>query len=143
MLGSACAKNPGNWQPNRQHIAKRHHFGQAVVSEFWAKWIELCAPALVTRYKRTEPTRNLQLGDTVLIADKSPIKGDYSLEMINKVFVGDDGKVRRALIKYKNYKVGERDHEYTRCEEVVLSPNVHHLALVVPVEYDQEKQDED
>ena len=63
--------------------------------------------------------------------------------MISKVFVGNDGKVRRALIKYKNYKVGERDHEYTRCEEVVLSRSVHRLALVVPVEYDQEKQDED
>ncbi|CAB3987548.1 Hypothetical predicted protein [Paramuricea clavata] len=143
LSGRACAKNPGNWQPTRQHIAKRYHFVQAVVSEFWAKWIELCAPALVTRYKWTEPTRNLRPGDIVLIADKSPIKGDYRLGMINEVVAGNDGKVRRALVKYKNYKVGERDHEYTGREEVVVSRSVHRLALLVPVEYDQEKQEED
>ena len=79
----------------------------------------------------------------VLIADKSPIKGDYGLGMINEVVAGNDGKVRRALVKYKNYKVGERDHEYTGREEVVVSRSVHRLALLVPVEYDQEKQEED
>ena len=79
----------------------------------------------------------------VLIADKSPIKGDYRLGMINEVVAGNDGKVRRALVKYKNYKVGERDHEYTGREEVVVSRSVHRLALLVPVEYDHEKQEED
>jgi hypothetical protein len=47
------------------------------------------------------------------------------------------------LVKYKNYKVGERDHEYTGREEVVVSRSVHRLALLVPVEYDKEKQEED
>ena len=79
----------------------------------------------------------------VLIADKSPIKGDYRLGMINEVVAGNDGKVRRALVKYKNYKLGERDHEYTGREEVVVSRSVHRLALLVPVEYDKEKQEED
>ena len=79
----------------------------------------------------------------VLIADKSPIKGDYRLGMINEVVAGNDGKVRRALVKYKNYKVGERDREYTGREEVVVSRSVHRLALLVPVEYDKEKQEED
>ena len=51
-------------------------------------------------------------------------------------------RVRQALVKYKNYKVGERDHEYTGCEELAVSRSVHRLARVVPVEYDQEKQDE-
>jgi hypothetical protein len=41
--------------------------------------------------------------------------------MINEVVAGNDGKVRRALAKYKKYKVGERDHEYTEREEVVVS----------------------
>ena len=63
--------------------------------------------------------------------------------MISEVFVGNDGEVRQALVKYKNYKVGERDHEYTGCEEVVVFRSVYRLALVVPVEYDQEKQEED
>jgi hypothetical protein len=59
----------------------------------------------VTRYKWTEPTRNLRPGDIVLIADKSPIKGDYRLGMINEVVAGNDAKVRRALVKYKTTKL--------------------------------------
>ena len=139
LLGRACAKNPGNWQPNKQHITSRYRLVQTVMNEFWAKWIELCAPALVTRHKWTNPTCNLSPGAVVLIADKSPIKGDYRLEMIKEVVTSKDGKVRRALVKYKNFKVGERNHEYTACEEVVVSRSVHRLALLVPVEYDQAK----
>ena len=48
-----------------------------------------------------------------------------------------NGKVRSALVKYKNYKAGERNHEYTAGEEVVVSRSVHRLAFLVPVECDK------
>ena len=54
-----------------------------------------------------------------------------------------NGKVRSALVKYKNYKAGERNHEYTAGEEVVVSRSVHRLAFLVPVECDQEKLEAD
>ena len=82
-------------------------------------------------------------GDVVLIADKSSLKGDYRLGIVQEVRPSKHGKVRSALVKYKNYKVGERNHEYTAGEEVVVSCSVHRLALLVPVEYDQEKLEAD
>ena len=143
LLGRACAKNPGNWQPDRQNISNRYHLVQAAVNEFWNKWIELCAPTLMTSYKWTTPTRSVRLVDVVLIADKTSLKGDYRLGIIQEVRSSKDGKVRSALVKYKNYKAGERNHEYTAGEEVVVSRSVHRLALLVPVEYDQEKLETD
>ena len=37
LLGHACAKNPGNWHPTRQHITSRYCLDQTVMNEFWAK----------------------------------------------------------------------------------------------------------
>ena len=84
LLGRACAKNPGEWQPSRQNIANRYHLVQATVNDFWSKWIELCAPALVSSYKWTTPSRSVRNGDVVLIADKSSLKGDYRLGIVQE-----------------------------------------------------------
>ena len=67
LLGRACAKNPGNWQPDRQNISNRYHLVQVAVNEFWNKWIELCAPTLMTSYKWTTPSRSVRPGNAVLI----------------------------------------------------------------------------
>jgi hypothetical protein len=134
LLRRACAKNPGNWEPHRQSITNRYHLVQAVVNEFWSKWIELCAPTLVNSYKWTTPSRNVRPGDVVLIADKNSLKGDYRLGIIQEVRPSKDVKVRSASVKYKNYKAGE---------EVVVSRSIHRLALLVPVEFDQKKLETD
>ena len=106
------------------------------MNEFWNKWIELCAPTLKTSYKWITQSRSARPGDVVLRADKTSLKEGYRLGIIQKVRSSKDGKVRSALVKYKNYKAGERNHEYTTGEEVVVSRSVHRLALLVPVEYD-------
>ncbi|CAB4041179.1 Hypothetical predicted protein, partial [Paramuricea clavata] len=51
LLGRATAKNPGGWQPNGNNPGKRYHVVQIVTDEFWKKWTELYAPALVIRRK--------------------------------------------------------------------------------------------
>jgi hypothetical protein len=58
LLGRATAKNPGGWQPNSNNPGKRYHAVQIVTDEFWKKWTELYAPALVIRRKwNTVPRR--------------------------------------------------------------------------------------
>ena len=143
LLGRASAKNPGNWQPDGQNLTNRYYLVQATVNEFWSRWIELCAPTLLASYKWTTAHRSVKTGDVVLIADKNSLKGDYRLGIIQEVHPSKDGKVRKALVKYKNYKVGERSHEHTNGEEVVVSRTVHRLALLVPVDYDQKKLEAD
>lgn len=70
-------------------------------------------------------------------------EGEYRLGIIKEVFLGKDGKVRRALVMYKNYKVGQKAQEYTSSEGVIVSRSVQRLALLVPVEYDQVKLESD
>lgn len=67
----------------------------------------------------------------------------YRLGIIQEVRSSKNEKLRSALVKYKNYKAGERNHEYTAGEEVVVSQSVHRLALLVTVKYGQEKIEAD
>ena len=143
LLGRASAKNPGNWQPDGQNLTNRYYLVQATVNEFWSRWIQLCAPTLLASYKWTTAHGSVETGYVVLIADKNSSKGDYCLGIIQEVHPSKDGKVRKALVKYKNYKVGERSHEHTNGEEVVVSRSIHRLALLVPVDYDQKKLEAD
>ena len=45
----------------------------------------------------------------------------YRLGIIQEARSSKNEKLRSALVKYKNYKAGERNHEYTAGEEVVVS----------------------
>ena len=101
LLGRACAKNPGNWQPDRQNISNPYHLVQAAVNEFCSKRIELYAPTLMTSYKWTTPSRSLR-------PERTSLKGDYRLGITQEVRSRKCGNVRSALVKYKNYKAGER-----------------------------------
>ena len=59
-------------------------------------------------------------------------------------YPGRDGKVRRASVKWRNFRVGERMQEYKGVSEAVTaSRSVQHLALLVPDNYGPEKDDMD
>ena len=79
-------------------------------------------------------SQNLQVGDIVVVADSDSYKGDYHLGRIVEVHPGEDKRVRRVSLAYKNYKVGEKTYEYKGCKDTVVSRSVHRLALLVPME---------
>ena len=133
LLGRATAKNPGGWQPCSRDPRKRHHVVQTVVDEFWKKWTQLYAPALVVRRKWNTANRNLCPGDVVIIADRNTMRGEYRLGLVQEVFPGKDNKVRRATVMYKNFRVGEKIQTYKgHNEAVVVSRSAQRLALLVP-----------
>ena len=96
--------------------------------------LELYAPALVVQRKWHTATRNLCPGDVVIVADKNTLRGDYRLALVQDVFPGEDGKVRKVTVKYKSYRTGEKVHEYRGARDTVVSRAVQRLALVVPVD---------
>ncbi|CAB4001319.1 Hypothetical predicted protein [Paramuricea clavata] len=131
LLGRATAKNPGGWQPNGNNSGKHYHVVQIVTDEFWKKWTELYAPALVIHRKWNTANRNLRPGDVVIIADRNTLRGDYRL----------DGKVRRVNVMYKNFQIGEK---VQKCkghnEAVIVSRSAQRLSLLVPVDMDQDQE---
>ena len=105
-----------------------------MVEDFWKRWTELYAPALVVQRKWHTATRNLCPGDVVIVADKNTLRGDYRLALVQDVFPGEDGKVRKVTVKYKSYRTGEKVHEYRGARDTVVSRAVQRLALLVPVD---------
>ncbi|CAB4008383.1 Hypothetical predicted protein [Paramuricea clavata] len=87
--------------------------------------------SLVVRRKWHVNTRNLRPGDVVMIADKNVMRGEYRLGVVKEVFPDQDGKVRRVLITYKNFRVGSRRQDYGISEAVTVSRSVQRLALLV------------
>ena len=90
-------------------------------------------PALVTYYKWHAQSRNLEVGDVVLVVKESSIKGEYRLARVKKTFPDDKGVVRKVTIAYKNYRVGEKLVEYKGVKDQECTRSVQRLALVVPV----------
>ncbi|KAL9987899.1 hypothetical protein ACROYT_G002279 [Oculina patagonica] len=97
LLGRATASNPMGWQPCDTSIVTRYHLVQSVVEDFWKRWTELYAPALVVHRKWHTATRNLRPGDVVIVADKNTLRGDYRLALVKDVFPGGDGQGWGAL----------------------------------------------
>ena len=145
LLGRATSKNPGMWQPyTRGHNPKnRYHLVQSTIDDFWGKWIQLYAPTLVIQRKWNVHTRNLRLGDVVIVADRNVLRGEYRLGIVKEVFPDADGKVRRVLVTYKNFRVGNIGQKYYGVSDTVtVSRSVHRLALLVPVNYSKNEDDD-
>ena len=72
--------------------------GRGLNTEFWRRWIREYLPSLQARQKWTEKSRNLRVGEMVLIADPSVPRGSWPLARVTRVFPGDDGLVRVAEV---------------------------------------------
>ena len=136
LLGRATAKNPGNWQSHIPKLEDRFHVVRAIIESFWEKWVDLCAPALVVHKKWRTSERNLVPGDVVIVVDKSTHRGEYRLALVKEVFPGQDGKVSKALLTYKNYKVGENVQKYLGAPDTCIIRSVQRLILLVPAQID-------
>ena len=54
-------------------------------------------------YKWKTTTRNLRPGDVVNVADKNTLRGEYRLGLVYELFPGQDERVRRVSVMYKNF----------------------------------------
>jgi len=124
--------HPTLWGGNhmKQHC-HRYHLVQYVVEDFWKRWTELCAPALVVQRKWYTARRNLRSGNVMIVADKNTLRGDYCLALVKDVFPGEDGKVRKLTVQSKSYRTGERVHEHMGARDTVVSRAVQRIALLV------------
>ncbi len=70
----------------------------------------------------------------IIVADKNVLRGEYRLGVVREVFPDRDGKVRRVLVTYKNFRDGNNPCCYGTSEAVTVSTSVQRLALIVPKE---------
>ena len=116
------------------HLKKSDRFQliQQITMDFWTRWTEEVTPESIVRQRWHETGRNIQVGDVVLIHEKSPIKGKYKLGLVESVKVSHDGLVRSCAVGYRTGK--DSSAKYSSGKKVTVTRSVQRLTLLLPVE---------
>lgn len=131
ILGRASTKvPPGSWS-SKECFKVRWKFVQQVIDSFWNRWIRDFFSTLIVRPKWHSTTRNLQVGDIVMVQDSNMIRGQWRLTQVCEAKAGKDGKVRDVELRYKVLESGCR---YNGCTDSIIRRSVHRLVVILPVE---------
>lgn len=99
LLG--CPSNtqtPGDISNRELCSRKQWRVSQQLKDRFWRRWIQEYLPDLTRRTKWFKETKNLKIGDLVLICDNKLTSTDWRRGRIVDVFPGPDGRVRNAKV---------------------------------------------
>lgn len=80
-------------------LLKRWQLCQKLTRHFWQRWSKEYLLSLRRFYKWHHPQRNLQPGDVVILREDGLQNSCWPLARVTKVFPGDDGLVRAAIVK--------------------------------------------
>jgi len=72
---------------------------QYLADVFWKRWIKEYLPSLQLRQKWIQPSRNIDIGDVVLIVDYSVPRNTWTLARVVECFPGEDGLVRSVRVR--------------------------------------------
>ena len=100
-------------------LLRRWQLCQSLVQHFWKRWSTEYLSQIGKFYKWQYPTRNVQVGDLVVIKEDAPLRNRWPLARVLTVYPGKDDLVRVAEVKTV-------DGKYTR-------PTTK-LAVIMPVE---------
>ncbi|XP_059830324.1 uncharacterized protein LOC132396632 [Hypanus sabinus] len=89
---------PGDFS-DKDLYTKQWRQVQALANQFWPRWRQKYLPSLQQRRKWTEPRRNLQVGDLVLLRDKQITRNSWPMARITATFPSEDGHVRKIELK--------------------------------------------
>ena len=93
---------------DRNHLRRDYRLNVALANRFWKDWVAFYLPTLQGRYKWRETSKNLQIGDLVLVGDSANIseRGKYCVGRVAEVFPqmhNGNPIVRRAKIAVTEY----------------------------------------
>ncbi|XP_059810833.1 plectin-like [Hypanus sabinus] len=89
---------PGDFS-DKDLYTKQWRQVQALANQFWPRWRQKYLPLLQQRQKWTEPHRNLQVEDLVLLRDKQAARNSWPTARITATFPSGDGHVRKIELK--------------------------------------------
>lgn len=72
---------------------------QQLIDMLWKRWLLEYLPNQIERQKWTRLTRNVAVGDVVLIVDLQAPRGQWATGVVSEVFKGGDDVVRSVLVK--------------------------------------------
>lgn len=113
-------------------MSARYRLVNHVTSCFWRKWSSEVSPGLVVRQKWHEATRNLRVGDLVLMGESSPIKAKYKMALVKDVHPSSDGRVRSVTLSYVLIQKGAGGKD--KVQRISVKRSIQRLSLILPIE---------
>ena len=89
-------------QAKPSSVLKRWHLCQALVRHFWKRWSSEYLNTLRGIHKWRHPTRDLTIGDIVLLKEDNQNSTTWPLAKVIQVYKGIDGHVRVVTVKAKS-----------------------------------------
>ena len=80
-------------------LLRRWHLCQALVRHFWQRWSTEYISSLRRYTKWHHPTRNVQVGDIVILQEDNMVPTKWPLAKVIQTHAGKDGLVRVVIIK--------------------------------------------
>uniref|UniRef100_A0A5S6QC57 DUF5641 domain-containing protein n=1 Tax=Trichuris muris TaxID=70415 RepID=A0A5S6QC57_TRIMR len=103
LLGRPCPHVPPDVVTEIDISSRRKwRAAQAIVENFWRRWLREYVPSLIERRKWLRARRNLKKGDIVLVVDPRTPHGHWPFGTVIECYPGKDGIVRVAKIKTKH-----------------------------------------
>ena len=134
LLGRASNSIPQVAVSLTTPLRKRYDFVQLIIENFWRKWSRDVFPNLVIRPKWHVSRRNVMVGDVVMIQDEKAPRGQWRTGIVTKAEPGDDGRVRRVLVAYKNFSANEAVIDYKGTKFTTIERPIHRLIVLVAVD---------
>ena len=96
LLGRATKRVPQGPFRHTDNLRHRVEFCQKIVRSFWKSWSRDVLPHLVPRNKWTAQSRNVRVGDFVIVADPNSVQGKWHMGKVVQVFPRKDSLVRNV-----------------------------------------------
>jgi hypothetical protein len=134
LLGRSINVLPDNTEMvENMPMSARFRLVHHISTNFWMRWSSEVSPGLVVRQKWHDKSRNLRIGDLVLICEPSKLKAKYKLGVIDSVTTSRDDIVRSVVVRYVLLQKNAKGDDFnTRIIRVTRS--VQRLVLILPVE---------
>ena len=102
LLKDQCCLPPGIFTESDNYVRRRWRQIQYLSDLFWKRWTREYLPLLQERQKWLFPSRNVQVGDVVLVVDSSAPRGSWLLGRVREVYPDRNGFIRNVSLRTKS-----------------------------------------
>ncbi|KAK6195425.1 hypothetical protein SNE40_000861 [Patella caerulea] len=120
---------PGVFQPADKYLRKRWRRVQHLADEFWSRWKKEYLVSLQERQKWTQPVRNLQINDIVIIKDDNLPRNCWQIGRITKADPDQDNLVRKVTILLADNNLNSKGRKIQ--PDKYLQRPIHKLVLLL------------
>ena len=136
LLGRATSRISSG--PFDEYVSskRRFNFIQSLVDAFWVKMTRFYFPSLIVEQKWHTASRNVQVGDVVMVQDSNALRGEWKLARISRTHPSSDGKIRKVTLSYRQL---DNTNNYAGGVLTNIERPVQNLVVILPVEEDPSK----